>query len=391
MTKDLTKQRSGMYVNQPTGYTSFAPSPLPPEPPISIDADLQKLLWDATLLLARLDGMAYTLPNTDLFITMYIKKEALLSAQIEGTQASLEDIFEFEQGTKLENINDVVEVVNYIKALHYGIDRLDQLPMSLKLIKELHATLLQGVRGAEKTPGEFKRTQNWIGRPGCTLTTASYVPPTPEDSFKALGDLELYMHQPSLLPELINCALIHYQFETIHPFLDGNGRLGRLLITFYLYWKGILKKPLLYLSYYLKKNRQEYYDRLTLVRTKGNYEQWIEFFLKGIVETCQDAIENIKKILQLRETHQALLWEKKLSSPLAIMLLDKLFYTPLIDVGDIQKEFKVSHQTASTLVRQFEAMGILKEVTGKKRDRRFVYVSYLAILSEGTTVEPKIG
>ncbi|MFA6527393.1 MAG: Fic family protein [Candidatus Babeliales bacterium] len=385
----MTVNRSGKYVSQPTGYTSFVPNALPPTPPLTIDADLQKLLWDATLLLARLDGMAYTLPNTDLFITMYIKKEALLSAQIEGTQASLEDIFEFEQGEKLDNINDVVEVVNYIKALHYGIARLETLPMSLKLIKELHATLLQGVRGAEKTPGEFKRSQNWIGAPGCNLTTASYVPPTPEDSLKALGDLELYMHQESKLPELINCALIHYQFETIHPFLDGNGRLGRLLITFYLYWKGILKKPLLYLSYYLKKNRQEYYDRLTLVRTKGNYEQWIEFFLKGIIETCNDAIENIKKILQLRETHQTLLYEKKLSSPLAIMLLDKLFYTPLLDISDIQKAFNLSYPTASGLINQFEAIGILKEVTGKKRGRRFVYVHYLAILSEGTMLEPR--
>lgn len=377
--------RSGHYISQPTGYKAFVPVPLPPHLSIKIDENLQTLLWDATLLLARLDGMAYTLPNTDLFITMYIKKEALLSAQIEGTQASLEDIFEFEKGDKLENVNDVVEVVNYIKALHYGMDRLNSLPMSLKLIKELHTTLLKGVRGAEKTPGEFKRTQNWIGAPGCTLNTASYVPPSPDEALKAMGDLELYMHKKSTLPELINCALIHYQFETIHPFLDVNGRLGRLLITFYLYWKGILKKPLLYLSYYLKKNRQEYYDRLTLVRNKGDYEQWIAFFLIGVVQTCQDAIENIKQILQLRETHQALLCKKKISSPIAIMLLDKLFYTPLIGVSDVQKEFKFSHQSASNLINQFEKIGILREVTGKRRGRRFVYAEYLAILSEGTT------
>ena len=376
--------RSGRYITQLTGYKAFVPTPLPPKPAITINEDLQKLLEKATLFLARLDGMAYTLPNTDLFISMYVKKEALLSAQIEGTQASLEDLFEFEQGAKLKNVNDVVEVVNYIKALHYGMDRLSSLPMSLKLIKELHTTLLDGVRGSEKTPGEFKRTQNWIGAPGSTLKTARYVPPSPEEALKALGELELYMHKKSTIPELINCALIHYQFETIHPFLDGNGRLGRLLITFYLYWKGILKKPLLYLSYYLKKNRQEYYDRLTLVREKGDYEQWISFFLTGIIQTSQDAIESIKQILQLRETHQALLWKKKISSPAAIILLDKLFYTPLIGVGDLQKACKLSHQSASNLISQFEKIGILKETTGKRRGRRYIYSAYLAILEEGT-------
>jgi Fic family protein len=376
--------RSGNFVTQPGGFKAFVPAPLPPHPAIKLDADLQKLLSDAVSQLERLDAMAYALPNIDLFITMYVKKEALLSAQIEGTQASLEDIFEFEKGSKLENINDVVEVVNYVKALHYGIDRLDSLPMSLKLIKELHAILLKGMHGAEKTPGEFKRTQNWIGTPGCTLKTASYVPPSPAEALKAMGDLEIYMHKKSTLPELINCALIHYQFEIIHPFLDGNGRLGRLLITFYLYWKGSLKKPLLYLSYYLKKNRQEYYDRLTLARNKGDYEQWITFFLTGVVQTCQDATASIKQILQLRETHQALLWQKKISSPLATQLLEKLYYMPVMSVGDVQKMFKISHQSASNLIDQFEQIGLLKEVTGKKRGRRFVYAQYLAILSEGT-------
>lgn len=376
--------RSGSYITQLAGYKSFIPAPLPPQPAIKIDENMQKQVKEALRLIESLNTLADALPNTDLFITMYVKKEALLSAQIEGTQASLEDIFAFESGEYLKNVNDVVEVVNYIKALHYGMDRLESLPMSLKLIKELHAILLDGVRGAEKTPGEFKKSQNWIGTPGCTLKTASFVPPSPAEALQAMGDLELYMHKDSVLPELINCALIHYQFETIHPFLDGNGRLGRLLITFYLYWKGILKKPLLYLSYYLKKNRREYYDRLTLVREKDDYEQWIQFFLTGVVQTCQDAIENIKKILQLREAHQALLWEKKISSPLASVLLNKLFYTPVIGISDVQKEFKISHQSASNLVDQFEKIGILKEVTGKKRGRRFVYAAYLEILSEGT-------
>jgi len=376
--------RSGNFVTQPAGYKAFVPTPLPPKPPVKIDEDLQKLLWQAQIALERLDAMAYALPNIDLFIAMYVKKEALLSSQIEGTQASLEDIFEFEKGTKLENINDVIEVVNYIKALHYGMDRLESLPLSLKLIKELHAILLKHVRGAEKTPGEFKKTQNWIGAAGCTLQTARYVPPSPTDTLHAMGDLELYMHKKSNLPELINCALIHYQFETIHPFLDGNGRIGRLLITFYLYWKGILKKPLLYLSYYLKKNRQEYYDRLMLARDKGDYEQWINFFLTGVIQTCKDASENIKKILQLRETYQNMLLQKNISTPLAVKLLDKLFYKPIIRIGDIQEEFKISHQSASNLTAQFQALGILEEITGKKRGRRFAFVKYLKILCEGT-------
>ncbi len=376
--------RSGRYITQSTGYKAFVPTPLPPYPAIKIDDELQAILWEATLLLARLDGMAYTLPNTDLFITMYLKKEALLSAQIEGTQASLEDVLEFEKGVVPKNVNDVVDVVNYIKALHYGMDRLESLPMSLKLIKELHAILLHGVRGAEKTPGLFRRTQNWIGHAGCTLNTATYVPPAPGDMLKAMGDFELYLHKKSTLPELIKCALIHYQFETIHPFLDGNGRAGRLLITFYLYWKGILKKPLLYLSYYLKKNRQEYYDRLMLVRTKGDYEQWITFFLQGVIQTSTDALENIKKILQLRDAHQKLLWKKEISSPTAVMLLEELFYMPLLGVGDVQKKFKLSHQSASNLIKQFVKIGILKELTGKQRGRQFGYVAYLALLSEGT-------
>lgn len=376
--------RSGNFVTQPGGFKAFVPEPLPPRPAVKLDEDLQKLVLDAALLIERLDALSCALPNIDLFITMYVKKEALLSAQIEGTQASLEDIFEFEKGIKLENINDVVEVVNYVKALHYGIDRLATLPMSLKLIKELHAILLKGVRCAGKTPGEFKLTQNWIGAPGCTLKTARYVPPSPAEALKAMGDLENYMHKKTTISELINCALIHYQFETIHPFLDGNGRLGRLLITFYLYWKGVLKQPLLYMSYYLKKNRQEYYDRLNVVREKGDYEQWVAFFLTGVIQTCQDAAESVKQILQLRQTHQTLLWKKKISSPLAIQLLDKLFYAPVVRVGDVQKMFKISHQAASNLIDQFEKIGILKEVTGKKRGRRFVYVQYLAVLSEGT-------
>jgi Fic family protein len=377
-------KRSGLFITQPTNYKAFIPSNLPPNPPINIDTEMQELLQDATMLLARLDGIAYTLPNSEIFIAMYVKKEALLSSQIEGTQASLEDIFEFERGTKPENINDVSEVINYIKALDFGIQRLDEIPMSLKLIKELHAIILQKTRGANKTPGEFKKSQNWIGSAGCTLNNAAFVPPPPKEALDAMGQLEKYMHKKSHFPVLIDCALIHYQFETIHPFLDGNGRVGRLLITFYLYWKDILKKPLLYMSYYLKKNRQEYYDRLTLVRKNDDYEQWIKFFLKGIIEISQSAIENTRRILDLKDQHQKIILKYKSPTLTKIMLLNKLFRTPIISINEVQKEFKITHQSASKLISSFEQLGILKEITGKKRDRKFAYNKYLEILSEGT-------
>ncbi|MBD3231926.1 Fic family protein [Candidatus Dependentiae bacterium] len=379
-------KRSGQYVSQLRGYKAFIPTNLPPIPAIKISGEMEQLLKKAELSLANLNGISNALPNIDLFIGMYVKKEALISAQIEGTQASLEDIFEFETGKKLENINDVEEVVNYIKALNYGIKRLKTLPMSLKLLKELHNILLKGTRGFEKTPGEFRKTQNWIGPAGCNLQTASFVPPPPDEMIKSLGKLELYMHaKKSILPDLVDCALIHYQFETIHPFLDGNGRLGRLLITFYLYWKNILRKPLLYLSYYFKKNRQEYYDRLSMVRTSGNYEQWISFFLTGIIETSESAITDIKKILELKEKHFKLMLKEKISSPNAIVLLNQIFYTPLVSINDVQSLLGISHQAASNLISDFEKIGIVKEITGKKRDKRFIYKKYLQILAQGTT------
>lgn len=376
--------RSGAYLQQPTGYKAFLPASLPPDPPVKIEGELQRLLSNADMSLARLDGLGHILPNAGLFIAMYVKKEALLSSQIEGTQASLEDLFEFESGKKPENINDVAEVVNYVKALNYGMERLGEFPMSLRLIKEIHAVLLEGVRGGEKTPGEFKKTQNWIGPPGCSLKDARFVPPPPHEADAAMGALELYIHQPPQLPVLVDCALIHYLFETIHPFLDGNGRLGRLLITFYLHWKGVMEKPLLYLSYYFRKYRQEYYDRLNMVRDNGDFEQWIAFFLKGVVVTADSAVDAAKQIMELQSRHRSLLWQKKMSSPLAVGILEKLFYTPYISVNDIARDFSITYQAASTLTSQLENAGILKEITGRKRDKRYIYADYLQILEEGT-------
>ena len=371
-------------ISQLGGYKAFLPEKLPPGPPLRIEGALQNLLSQADMALARLDGMGYFLPNAELFIAMYVKREALLSSQIEGTQASLEDIFEYESGDKPENINDVAEVINYIRALNYGIERLKTLPMSLRLIKEIHGVLTQGTRGGNKAPGEFRKTQNWIGPPGSTLKDARYIPPPPQDVLKAMGDLEQYIHKGRKLPVLIDCGLVHYQFESIHPFLDGNGRVGRLLITFYLYFREVLHRPLLYLSYYFKKNRQEYYDRLNMVRDKGDYEQWIAFFLKGIVETADSAVETARKILELQTKHREMLWKKKLSSPLAVGILERLFQKPYVSVNDVAKEFSISFQAASNLVSQLAGAGILYEITGKKRDKRFLYREYITILSEGT-------
>lgn len=380
----MTKNRSGTYQTQLTGYKAFIPADLPPYPPIDqSERRLAEELSSATKLITKLNDKANSLPNIDLFVGSYVQKEALISAQIEGTQATLEDIFDYGSKEKTEKVNDIAEVINYIKAMNYGLKRLDTLPMSLRLLKELHEILLHGARGKDKTPGEFRTTQNWIGRPGCTLKTASFIPPPPQDAKHALSELEKYMHHDKTLPQLINAALIHYQFETIHPFLDGNGRLGRLLITFYLSWKGLLKKPLLYLSYFFKKNRQEYFDRLSMVRKTGNYEQWISFFLQGIIETATSALETSKKILELKDKYTNQLLKQDVSSK-AVLLLDQLFFTPIISIRIAQEKLQISYPAASTIVHILEDAGILHETTGKKRGRRFAFQEYIDLLSEGT-------
>jgi len=376
--------RSGQYITQITGYKAFIPKNLPPNPPIQYDDELNRLLSDANIAIGRLDTITYFLPNIEHILGMYVRKEALLSSQIEGTQASLENIFEYESHMAIRNIHDVEEVVNYIKALNHGLLRLEHFPMGIRLIKEIHQILLSGTRGMEKTPGEFKKSQNWIGPQGANLNHATFVPPPPNESLDAIGQLELFLHKENNLPPLIACALIHYQFETIHPFLDGNGRVGRLLITFYLCWKKILQKPLLYLSYYLKMHRQEYYDRLNLVRTQGDYEQWIKFFLKGVIWTSESALETVKWILNLAEKHKRVLLENKVASPLAIALLDYLFAHPMVTIKDLSEQFKVTYPTAKALILPFEKCGILREITGKKRDKLYCYWEYLSYLSEGT-------
>ncbi len=358
--------RSGRYVVQPTHYQAFIPTNLPPHPPIPIEGELQRLLADANIALGKLDAISFLAPHCTHLIAMYVRKEALLSSQIEGTQASLEDLFEYENKVPLKNVNDVEEVVNYIKALNHGIQRLNEFPMSVRLIKEIHQILLEGVRGKDKTPGEFKRSQNWIGPPGSSLNTASFVPPPPKEAMEAMGELELFLHKNNQSPLLVSCALIHYQFETIHPFLDGNGRLGRLLITFYLYWKRALQYPTLYLSYYFKIHRQEYYDRLNKVRADGDYEQWVIFFLKGVIWTCESALETIRKILELQATHRKRLFEAKVSSPHAMALLDYFAEKPRLSIQDVTHHLQISYPSAKTIMQQLLALEIVKETTGKK-------------------------
>ena len=341
------------------------------------------MLSEADRSLARLDGMTQILPDLDFFIYMYIKKEALLSSQIEGTQASLEGVLEFEADLtpKGENTDDIKEVINYQKAMNYGISRLKEFPMSARLIKEIHAVLLNETRGREKNPGEFRISQNWIGPPGSTIETAAYVPPPKDEIGGLMADLEKYMHDGGRITPLEKIAVIHYQFETIHPFLDGNGRIGRLLITFYLLWKNILASPVLYLSYYFKKNRREYYEKLNDARNNDGIEEWIKFFLKGIIEVSGDASLTAKQIIALKEN---LIEKYSPVSVHAVRLINYLFHFPFVNSRKVAQYLKVSKQTALILIKEFEKNGVLKEFTGKKRWKEYLFLDYVALIKKGT-------
>jgi len=382
----MQKNRAGRYVMQSAGYRAYIPKSLPPMPPIKYNGELRNLLSEADRALAKLDGIATVLPNTELFIAMYVKKEALLSSQIEGTQASLEGVLRFEANLEpSEDINEIKEVVNYIQAMNYGISRLQDLPMSNRLIKEIHEILIKGTRGTHKTPGEFRKTQNWLGAPGANLLEATFIPPPPDALMDLLFNLEKFIHQKDEIPPLIKISLIHAQFETIHPFLDGNGRVGRLLITFYLYWEKILSRPLLYLSFYLKKNRIEYYDSLMKIRLDGNWEGWIKFFLKGIKEVSEEAANSAKEIIILKDTLLKTLFDHKISSIYAVGFLNLLFIKPIITSDEkLIKELKVSKETANQLIKKFEKLKILKEISGKKRYKKYIFSEYINIIKRGT-------
>jgi Fic family protein len=370
--------RAGRFVKQPTGYRAFVPADLPPDPPLHLDAALLSLLSRADQAVGRLDGAIYTLPDADLFVAMYVRQEAVLSSQIEGTQSSLDDVLAFELDPHgREMPQDVTEVVNYIRAMNYGLQRLETLPLSLRLIKEIHEILLTGVRGTHKQPGEFRTSQNWIGAGNVPLEQATFVPPPPAQMQDSLGNLERFLHETSL-PVLIHAGIAHAQFETIHPFLDGNGRIGRLLITFLLVHHGILHQPLLYLSTFLKRHRSEYYDRLTAIREKGEWEGWPRFFLLGIAETAEEATATARAIVRLREEHRDLIQEHGLGMN-ELTLLDLLYHVPLVNVRFVEEQLGVTYFTANKLMRAFVTLGLLDEVTGGRRNRRFRYSSYLRL------------
>jgi len=378
--------RAGAFVSNLTGemaYQSFRPAPLPPNPPIALSGELVAKLVDANKKLAALDGLSARIPNMDLFVSMYVRKEALLSSQIEGTQCTLDDIL---NPLMEENTNrNVSDVVNYIKATEFALNRLHSLPLCNRLIKETHAVLMEGVRGQEKSPGEFRYSQNWIGGQGSTIRNARYIPPNPEDMQTAMSDLEKYMNGDDSLDPLIQAALIHYQFETTHPFLDGNGRVGRLLITLFLMEKGILSHPALYISYFLKMNRIEYYDRMTQVRKTGDYEQWVMFFLQALSDSAGDAIQTIDALTALHNQSVAKLgaFSKRQQTNL-LKLFAYIETNPIIDVQKTAAALGLSYNTVSKMVTILVDEGILQQTDKAGKAKIYSYADYLDILRKDT-------
>ena len=378
--------RAGAFVSNLTGemaYQSFRPAPLPPNPPIALSGELVAKLVDANKKLAALDGLSARIPNMDLFVSMYVRKEALLSSQIEGTQCTLDDIL---NPLMEENTNrNVSDVVNYIKATEFALNRLHSLPLCNRLIKETHAVLMEGVRGQEKSPGEFRYSQNWIGGQGSTIRNARYIPPNPEDMQTAMSDLEKYMNGDDSLDPLIQAALIHYQFETTHPFLDGNGRVGRLLITLFLMEKGILSHPALYISYFLKMNRIEYYDRMTQVRKTGDYEQWVMFFLQALSDSAGDAIQTIDALTVLHNQSVARLgaFSKRQQTNL-LKLFAYIETNPIIDVQKTAAALGLSYNTVSRMVTILVDEVILRQTGKAGKAKIYSYADYLDILRKDT-------
>ncbi len=378
-------QRAGRYVRQPGGYQAFIPAPLPPDPEVALTGELQTLLSEADRELGRLDGSVLTLPNPDLFVFMYVRKEAVLSSQIEGTQSSLQDLLAAEANLVGgdQRPQDVDEVVNYVAAMKFGLQRLTELPVSVRLIREIHAELMRGARGGHLTPGQLRRSQNWIGPGGASLGDASFVPPPPDVVPAALGELELFLHREDHLPTLVRIGLAHAQFETIHPFLDGNGRVGRLLITFLLTERGMLHQPVLYLSHWFRRNRSEYYDRLQCVRDAGDWEGWMRFFLRGVRDVSVEASATARRILLMREEHRSAITDGLgRAAGNGHRVLDLLYRRPIVAVADIETINGTTYAAANALVEKFERLGILKEVTGFARNRRFRYEPYVRLFAE---------
>lgn len=378
--------RAGTFVSNLSGemaYESFRPAPLPPNPPIEVTGELLAKLIDANKKIAILEGLSSRIPSMSLFVSMYVRKEALLSSQIEGTQCTLEDILNplIEDNTN----RDVSDVVNYIRATEFALERLKTLPLCNRLIKETHAVLLESVRGQEKNPGEFRYSQNWIGGQGSTIKNARYIPPNPDDMLNAMSDLEKYINSDDSLDPLIQAALIHYQFETTHPFLDGNGRVGRLLTTLFLMEKGILTTPALYISYYLKMNRVEYYDRMTQVRRTGDYEQWVTFFLQAFADSAEDAIHTIDQLTALHDKNLLkfdVLTKRQRTSVLKVF--SYLESNPIIDVQKTATSLEMSYNTVSKIVSILVEDGILEQTDKSGKAKIYSYTEYLNILRKDT-------
>ena len=382
--------RAGQFILAQGGpdeaFYAFHPAPLPPDPPLAISAGLQELLDRANQALGRLDGVTLLLPDPDLFIYTFVRKEAVLSSQIEGTQSSLSDLLIHEQGVDVGVPTDVEESSNYLAALNQGLALLETLPLSLRVLKEIHARLLQGGRGSDKDPGEFRRTQNWLGgtRPG----NARFVPPPPQEVLPAMGALEKFLHDdPVQTPILIKAALAHAQFETIHPFLDGNGRVGRLLITLLLCERKVLARPILYLSLYLKENRDEYYDLLQRIRVEGDWEAWVGFFLEGVVAVAEQSTDTTRRIVQLLERDRHRVHALGRSAANALKLYDWAVRNVVVvpRAASAQLATEMTEPTVYRAIGQLEQLGILRELTGRERSRVYVYSDYLTILNEGVS------
>lgn len=380
--------RLGSYVSSTVAgesFKAFVPPALPPDPSLQLNEGHYDLMERANRALGRLDGVSALLPDTSLFHYFYVRKEALLSSQIEGTQSSFSDLLLFEsKETPNVPIEDVQEVSSYVAAMNHGLKRMrGGFPLSLRLLREIHEILLSKGRGKNKAPGEFRRSQNWIG--GARPSNARFVPPPPEKVVELMGDLEKFLHdQPTRMPLLIKAALAHVQFETIHPFLDGNGRLGRLLITLLLCTEGALSEPILYLSLYFKTHRDEYYDLLQRIRTEGIWEKWLEFFLTGVLETAEQATTSAKAILKLFDKDRAKIETLGRPAGTALRVHQHLQTRPIVSVATAAKAMDVTEPTVRSSLAHLEKLKIVKEMTGRQRNRLFVYDKYLNILDEGT-------
>lgn len=381
--KDFQSSTAGKVIRTHKGYWTFIPAPLPPI--IHWSPSLISAVGAAERSLGKLDSLANTLPSPHILVRPFMRREAVLSSRIEGTRASLGDVYVYEaaQLSFLEPASDVREVHNYVKALDYGLERLGSFPVSLRLIRELHAALMEGVRGEHLTPGEFRRSQNWVGSPGSTLETARFVPPPVDEMNTALNDLEKYIHAPSELPSLVQAALIHYQFEAIHPFLDGNGRIGRLLITLLLTEWDLLSQPWLYLSAYFEMQRTAYYDNLLAVSQRGDWENWLSFFLKGIRDQSADAVLCIERLQLLRSTYHERLRDERATERL-MQAIDVLFERPILSIRQLEAAMKIPYRSAQRYIEKLERLGILREMTGRARNRLYQADEVLSALDSST-------